>query len=105
MEPIVNKLQNTDMDLHSVYRYVNTDLLANFQKQRESNDEFTNIFEAVKEDCKELDIDTKIPRLAGRQTQRCNVQCSSPEDYFKVAIYNPYVDSIITSLFTRSEKI
>lgn len=106
LEPIVNKLQGTDIDLYSVYRYINTDLLASFQKQRESNDEFTNIFEAVKEDCKELDIDIKIPRLAGRQIHRCNVNVkfSTPEDYFKVAIYNPYMDSIITSLTTRFEK-
>lgn len=106
LEPIVNKLQSTDMDLHSVYRYVNTDLIANFQKHRECEDEFTNIFEAVKTDCKELDIDVKVPRLAGRQTLRCNVNvhCSTPQEYFKVAIYNPYMDSIITSLTTRFEK-
>ncbi|GBN08924.1 hypothetical protein AVEN_112593-1 [Araneus ventricosus] len=92
------------MDLHSVYRYANTDLLAKFQKQRASTDELANIFKAVKEDCKKLDKDIKIPRLAGRQTHRCNVQCSSPEDYFKVSVHNLCMDSIITTLITRFEK-
>ncbi|CAL1271105.1 unnamed protein product [Larinioides sclopetarius] len=73
-----------DMDLHSVYRYDNTDLLTSFQKQKESNDEFTNISEAVK-DSKNLGKDIKVPRFA----QRSRLQLSTPEDYFKVSIYNP----------------
>lgn len=105
LEPIVNKLQYIDMDLHTVYRYINTDLLDTFQKHREqSNDEFSNIFEDIKETCGKLDIDIKFPRLARRQTQRFNVHSSSPEDYFRASIYNPYMDSLLMSLTTRFEK-
>ena len=74
-------------DLHTVYRYINTDLLDIFQKHREqSNDEFSNIFEDIKESCGKLDIDIKFPRLARRQTQRFNVHSSSLEDYFRTSI-------------------
>lgn len=104
LEPIVNKLQYVNMDLHSVYKYINCDLLANFQKHRESNEEFKDIFDAAKKDCEVLDLDVKVPRLAGKQKHRFNVQSLSPEDYFRVAIYNPYMDSIITSITTRFEQ-
>lgn len=106
LEPVVNRLQNTDTDLHTVYKYINTDLLAEFQVQRGGDDEFTSIFEDIETDCRKLDIDINIPRLAKRQQHRVNVDLKdlTPKHYFQIAIYNPYMDSIIVSLSSRFEK-
>lgn len=41
--------------------YVNSDLLANSQKQRKTDEVFHNIFDALKKDCAECGLDIKVP--------------------------------------------
>ena len=42
----------------------------------------------------ELDIDIKVPRIAGRQTMRANVPYSTAEEYYKRALAIPLRDAI-----------
>ena len=42
-----------------------------------------------------------MPRQCGRLTQRPNYQSKTVEEYYRVAIFNPYLDAIIKSLGTR----
>lgn len=67
LEPIVIKLQTVNMDLFSLYTYINTDLLSHFQRQRKTNEVFHNILDAVKKECEELDVYIKVSRLAENQ--------------------------------------
>ena len=47
-------------------------------------------------------LDTlQLPRLCGRQTQRNNVEGRNPIEYFKGAIYLPFLDSLINQLDMR----
>lgn len=104
LEPVVNNLQKVDCDLHSVHKYVTTDLVKVFQKHRDKDtEEFSELFMEVTAICEKLDIDVKIPRLAERQKHRSNsnIQTSSPLDYFRINIFIPYLDSLLTSLNTR----
>jgi len=48
-----------------------------------------------------LDINISIPRITGRQTKRVNIEKNSPETYFLVAFFIPYLDTFIDQLNSR----
>ena len=59
----------------------------------------------VEELAEKLGVSISVPRQCKRQTHRSNVGGSSTEEYFRRAVFVPYLDSIILSLDTRfSEK-
>ncbi|XP_026816181.1 52 kDa repressor of the inhibitor of the protein kinase-like [Rhopalosiphum maidis] len=37
-----------------------------------------------------------MPRVIGRQVHRMNIQAKSTEEYYRISIFNPYMDSYIT---------
>ena len=43
----------------------------------------------------------QIPRRAGRQTQRDNVQASTPEQYWRITVYYAFIDHLQDELKTR----
>lgn len=48
-----------------------------------------------------IDLQESSPRLAGRQTQRRNVQAANAKDYYKLNLTVPFLDHMITELETR----
>ena len=42
-----------------------------------------------------------VPRICGRQTQRNNVPARSPKEYFKLAVFIPYLNCLIRQLDLR----
>lgn len=48
-----------------------------------------------------INIEMKLSRIVSKQKHRCNVEKESFEDYFRIAVYVPYLDSIISSLTER----
>ncbi|XP_025417879.1 52 kDa repressor of the inhibitor of the protein kinase-like [Sipha flava] len=105
LEPVVTKLQGTSVNLHSVHTFVKTELLGILNKHREHSIEYFNtIFEEITKAANSLDFVLKIPRRTNHQSQRSNHNYSSNdsiEDYYRVSMYIPYLDSIITSLNNR----
>ncbi|XP_050515812.1 uncharacterized protein LOC126890699 [Diabrotica virgifera virgifera] len=101
LEPITNKLQGVSVNLLSVKKHIGK-LLEIFQNDRNHCEViFSEIFKAVVESSKDLNIEIVIPRLVGRQTHRANVNGKSAEEYFRISIFNPYLDSLISSLKSR----
>lgn len=101
LEPVTNKLQGVSVDLLSVKQHIDQ-LLTIFANDREnSEDIFSLIFKEVEEMAQISDIEIKIPRITGRQTHRSNVPATSAEQYFRLNIFIPYLDSLITSLKSR----
>jgi hypothetical protein len=45
-----------------------------------------------------LNLSLEIPRLAGRQTSRNNMPCRTPSEYYRRAIWYPYLDSMLLAL-------
>ena len=43
----------------------------------------------------------EIPRHCGRQTQRSNIPAETPKEYFRLAIYIPYLDSLLQQFNMR----
>ena len=45
--------------------------------------------------------DASIPRVTARQTQRSNVDSSSPEEYWRISVYIPFLESLLSELGNR----
>ncbi|XP_026819038.1 52 kDa repressor of the inhibitor of the protein kinase-like [Rhopalosiphum maidis] len=91
LEPVVTKLQGTSVNLHSVHKFVKTELLGILNKHRENSIEYFNtIFEEITEAANSLDFVLKIPRRTNHQSQRSNHNCSSNDsikDYYRFQRY------------------
>lgn len=46
-------------------------------------------------------MDLQIPRVLSKQTHRQNIIVSTPDEYFQISVYLPYIDSLIQSLKIR----
>ena len=101
LEPVTNVLQGISVDLLSVKNHIQN-LITIFQQERENPDlTFSEIFKTSQKYAKEFEIEIKIPRITQRQTLRPNVSTESTEQYFKISLFIPYLDSLISSLQSR----
>ncbi|XP_060868781.1 uncharacterized protein LOC132943724 isoform X8 [Metopolophium dirhodum] len=63
---------------------------------------FQNIFNECKDLMEELDVDIKIPRIAGKQNNRSNPpNVNSCEEFYKITIFIPLLDGIISDMCRR----
>ena len=99
--PVSRILQTENFDLSAALKLTedSSSLLLNMRKDAES--EFTTVFNEVKDICEEFDIDIFIPRRAGKQIQRCNVMANTPEEYYRMAVFIPFLDSVISQIGDR----
>lgn len=107
LEPLTNILQGVNINRQDVRRHV-TKILDLFMKHRSTAKEhFSSIFTLALTSANELDVELRVPRLASRQTHRANFNLTegtdSVEEYFRLSIFIPYLDSLISSLKSRFE--
>lgn len=94
-------LQTVNSDISKAADII-TDVLTNLENKRTNCDEeFKSLFRNAEIQMTELDIDLKKPRIASKQLSRSNYQTISIEDYYKVSIYIPLLDNIITDFKSR----
>lgn len=48
-----------------------------------------------------MDIDVKIPRKVGEQVHRNNIETDSPEVYFRISVFIPFLDFLIAQIQRR----
>ncbi|GBL81624.1 repressor of the inhibitor of the protein kinase [Araneus ventricosus] len=97
------KLQKKHIDLSEAIANV-TSVLDLLSKQRvNANDNFKTLYAQVKEIASKLDIKEEIPRICRLQTARNNVPYSTEEEYYRRAVYVPYLDDFCNSLKERFE--
>ena len=63
--------------------------------------EFKTIFTQAKNVCDSLDIEIAIPKTTKFQKHRCNVPTSDPESYYRISVFIPFIDDLISSLTDR----
>ncbi|GBM95734.1 hypothetical protein AVEN_202060-1 [Araneus ventricosus] len=81
-----------------------TSVLDLLSKQRvNANDNFKTLYAQVKEIAAKLDIKEEISRVCRLQTARNNVPDSTEEEYYRRAVYVPYLDDFCNSLKERFE--
>ena len=47
---------------------------------------------------KSIDISDSMPRRGGRQTTRANHPAETPKQYWRISLYYPFFDNLITKL-------
>jgi len=65
---------------------------------------FSDLFKVIVTRSNEMDIEIKLPRLAKRQKHRCNIMMNTPEEYYRVSIFIPFIESFIEQLNDRFNK-
>ena len=99
--PLSKFLQKIDLNLCSALDLAKT-VTDQLKEMRINIDViFSTIFTEAESLLKQYDVDIKIPRLPARQTQRLVVSDSTTSDYFKITIFIPFLDSLITNLDER----
>lgn len=71
------------------------------KKYREASETFNDIFCKASALCDMAGIQPTIPRLVGRQQHRSNVLQTSPLDYYRINVFNPFIDYLLTELSDR----
>ncbi|CAH1119048.1 unnamed protein product [Phaedon cochleariae] len=96
--PLSKYLQTPNLDLSLALdsaENVNKSLKKMRQEDKKS---FSDIYQETKTICDEFDITILQPRTTNRQTNRNNVPGSSPEEYYRRAIYVPFLDQTIQAI-------
>ena len=69
---------------------------------RNDGNEFDKVYGNMLGMAERAGMDTlDVPRICERQTQRNNVPARSPKEYFKLAVFIPYLDCLIQQLDLR----
>jgi hypothetical protein len=101
--PLGRALQFENVDLLEAINMINKhkDMIQVLRTYAET--EFFGIYDSSKAKvmAESFGISVTIPRTSGRQIHRCNVQVDSPEAYFKIAIFLPFLDNFVRQLTSR----
>lgn len=99
--PLSKQLQSTNLDLGQAL-VLAKDVQNQLQSIRNrAVDEFRSFYGEVQNVCERMDIELKIPRTSVRQTLRFNIPAETPEEYFRIAYFLPFLDSSISSIEER----
>lgn len=94
-------LQKESIDLAKASNMIDTLLLTFRNRRQKAEENFRSIYSDTKKMAVELEVDEEKPRICGRQTKRENFSVSTCEDYYRVSVYIPLLDTISEDLKTR----
>ena len=101
LEPVTQALQAVQLDVFKVHDHIQQLLVIFDTHKREAEVRFKeDIMVQADKIAKAVGIELRMPRQCGRLTQRPNYQSKMAEEYYCVAIFILYLDSIIKSLGT-----
>lgn len=97
------QLQNKNIDLPQALTNVTSVLHLLSKERANADDSFKALYNQVKSFAAKLDIKEEIPRICRLQTARSNVPYTTEEEYYRRAVYVPYLDDFCNSLKERFE--
>ncbi|XP_041472075.1 52 kDa repressor of the inhibitor of the protein kinase-like [Lytechinus variegatus] len=99
--PLCRDLQKEATDLAAAMSSAQILVQALVEMRSKADIDFNDIFLRATKTCDAIGVTINLPRLAGRQAQRCNVQTNSPEEFFRIAVFLPFVDHFLSELNSR----
>lgn len=99
--PLSLVLQTPSLDLKNACDALCDTLNVLKSYQSSSDIRFSDLFAKAVKVAYELGAEIQMPRTAVRQTFRENFPASSPEEYYRKAIFVPFLDHLITDLQDR----
>ena len=101
LEPITEVLQAIELDLLKVNDHIQ-EILNILMHHRENS---VSVFEAIltiaNNQADEINVELSIPTQAKKQAIRVNYPNHSINEYYRLSIFIPYLDSLISSLKSR----
>jgi len=94
-------LQKSDLDLAEALRLADGVLDVIDDMRSNCQSVFAELFGTVEQLCNDIDVELVKPRLSKRQTNRCNIVADTAEEYFRVAVFVPFIDSFSLQLKDR----
>ena len=76
------------------------EVISSIESQRDDNEVFPQLVAKMKS---LLGEDLQKPRVTSRQTQRSNYDAEEAEEYYRVSLYLPYIDHLLSDLKRRFE--
>jgi len=100
--PLSRKLQTPTFDISEATLIQSA--LTVLTNQRNEND-FKDIFKKSEDVANRFNIEVKILRIANKQRNRLNISSESttPGSYYRVSVYYPYLDALLTEIKYRFE--
>ncbi|KAL5236851.1 hypothetical protein ACI65C_004261 [Semiaphis heraclei] len=74
---------------------------ATMELRRKAEAEFKEIYTEVSRKCETMGVAITVPRLTKNQNHRSNFTTNSSEEYFRLSIYIPFLDSFSNQLRDR----
>lgn len=104
--PISRLLQSKNQDKFSASKFINNVLTILKEKRRNSDANFNLIFNNSKKCLNKLGLDDKIniPRITKQMTNRANPSIKNPEDYFRIVLFIPFLEDLISDLEYRFDE-
>ena len=104
LRELTMKLQMQAIDVTYAYQQV-TSVVSILKKMREdSSSQFHSLFTATTQLGQQLhgdQFELSTPRIVGRQVHRSNLETSSPEDYFRITLFDEFLSHVISQLEDR----
>ena len=69
--------------------------------RQNANLEFHQLYVSVQQTAQAQNFNLEAPLLISRQANRCNITAATAEEYFRVAIFIPFLDNVIVALESR----
>ena len=99
--PLCRELQKENLDLAAALRMA-AEVESLVQEIRNNVDnEFHQMFTSASDLCALIGVDIVMPRIANRQTNRCNIAADNAEEYFRAAVCVPFIDNFLMHLRER----
>ena len=101
--PLSRKLQSPTFDISEAQSLILSAFTV-LTNQRNEND-FKDIFKKSEDLSNKFNIEVNISRIANKQRNRLNISSESntPESYYRISVYYPYLDSLLTEIKHRFE--
>jgi hypothetical protein len=97
-------LQKTMLDLNDSAVQVNNTISILASRRENVDNSFNNVWQRAENLADQLGVELNIPRIprrSGRQIYRANHEANSAEEYYRVSIYAPLLDFVLTDLRER----
>lgn len=97
---IATALQNPHIDLSSAID-MTSGLSNTLKNKREDSNSFQKLYILAQNLAQEIEVEIKKPRTAKIQRNRSNYDVGNVEDYYRISIFNPFLDHFISQLDLR----
>lgn len=96
--PISIVLQSPECDLLKAFKEIKNleELVQNYRHNVDSH--FDQIYKQILEIAEKNDIEQSTPRICRRQQNRFNVQAENAQQYYKVTVFIPFINHLLSEI-------